>query len=200
MRLSTFFGQTLRQAPAESDSASSQMLVRAGYVRQLAAGLYSYLPLAHRSLRKIEQILREEMDAIGGQEMCMPVVHPAELWQQSRRWYQIGPEMGRFKDRRGRDLVLAMTHEEVVTDLCKTEIKSYRQLPQMVYHIQTKFRDEPRARGGLIRVREFVMKDSYSLDIDAEGLHKQYIAHYNAYHRIGARVGLRLMAVQSDPA
>lgn len=199
MRLSQFFGQTLREAPSESDSASSQMLVRAGYIRQLASGLYSYLPLAHRSLRKIEQILREEMDAIGGQEMCMPVVHPAELWQQSGRWYEIGPEMGRLKDRRGRDLVLAVTHEEVVTDLCKTEIRSYRQLPQMVYHIQTKFRDEPRSRGGLIRVREFVMKDSYTLDLDADGLHKQYISHYNAYHRIGARVGLNLVAVQSDP-
>ena len=199
MRLSAFFGQTLRQVPTESDSASSQMLVRAGYIRQLAAGLYSYLPLAHRSLRKIEQILREEMDAIGGQEMCMPVVHPAEVWQQSGRWYQIGPEMGRLKDRRGRDLVLAMTHEEVVTDLCKTEIHSYRQLPQMVYHMQTKFRDEARARGGLIRVREFVMKDSYTLDLDADGLHRQYVAHYDAYHRIGARVGLSLVAVQSDP-
>ncbi|MDE2833751.1 MAG: proline--tRNA ligase [Bacteroidota bacterium] len=199
MRLSAFFGQTLRQAPSESDSASSQMLVRAGYIRQLAAGLYSYLPLAHRALRKIEQILREEMDAIGGQEMCMPVVHPATLWQQSGRWYEIGPEMARLQDRRGRDLVLAMTHEEVVTELCRTEVRSYRQLPQMVYHMQTKFRDEPRARGGLIRVREFVMKDSYSLDLDADGLHRQYIAHYNAYHRIGARVGLDLVAVQSDP-
>ena len=175
------------------------MLVRAGYVRQLAAGLYSYLPLAHRSLRKIEQILREEMDAIGGQEMCMPVVHPAELWQSSGRWYEIGDEMGRLKDRRGRDLVLAMTHEEVVAELCKSEIKSYRQLPQMVYHMQTKFRDEPRARGGLIRVREFVMKDSYTLDLDFAGLQKQYEAHYDAYYRIGARVGLDLVAVQSDP-
>lgn len=199
MRLSNFFGQTLREAPSESDSASSQMLVRAGYVRQLAAGLYSYLPLAHRSLRKIEQILREEMDAIGGQEMCMPVVHPAELWQSSGRWYEIGDEMGRLKDRRGRDLVLAMTHEEVVAELCKSEIKSYRQLPQMVYHMQTKFRDEPRARGGLIRVREFVMKDSYTLDLDFAGLQKQYEAHYDAYYRIGARVGLDLVAVQSDP-
>ncbi len=175
------------------------MLVRAGYIRQLAAGLYSYLPLAHRSLRKIEQILREEMDAIGGQEMCMPVVHPAELWQSSGRWYEIGDEMGRLTDRRGRDLVLAMTHEEVVTNLCKTEIKSYRQLPQMVYHMQTKFRDELRARGGLIRVREFVMKDSYTLDVDLAGLQKQYQAHYDAYYRIGARVGLSLVAVQSDP-
>ena len=199
MRLSKFFGQTLREAPSESDSASSQMLVRAGYVRQLAAGLYSYLPLAHRSLRKIEQILREEMDAISGQEMCMPVVHPAEIWQESGRWYEIGDEMGRFQDRKGRELVLAMTHEEVVTTLCKSEIRSYRQLPQMVYHIQTKFRDEPRARGGLIRVREFVMKDSYTLDKDFDGLQSQYEAHYDAYHRIGARLGLNLVAVQSDP-
>lgn len=199
MRLSRFFGQTLREAPSESDSASSQMLARAGYVRQLAAGLYSYLPLAHRSLRKIEQILREEMDAIGGQEMCMPVVHPAEIWQESGRWYEIGDEMGRFQDRKGRDLVLAMTHEEVVASLCKSELRSYRQLPQMVYHMQTKFRDEPRARGGLIRVREFVMKDSYTLDTDHTGLQSQYEAHYDAYHRIGARLGLNLVAVQSDP-
>ncbi len=199
MRLSQFFGETLRESPSESDSASSQMLVRAGYVRQLAAGLYSYLPLAHRALRKIEQILREEMDAINGQEMCMPVVHPADVWQESGRWYEIGDEMGRFQDRKGRDLVLAMTHEEVVTSLCKSEIRSYRQLPQMVYHIQTKFRDEPRARGGLIRVREFVMKDSYTLDKNFEGLQSQYEAHYDAYHRIGARLGLNLIAVQSDP-
>ncbi len=199
MRLSKFFGQTLREAPSESDSVSSQMLVRAGYVRQLAAGLYSYLPLAHRALRKIEQILREEMDAIGGQEMCMPVVHPAEIWQESGRWFEIGDEMGRFQDRKGRELVLAMTHEEVVTSLCKSEIRSYRQLPQMIYHMQTKFRDEPRARGGLIRVREFVMKDSYTLDKDFEGLQSQYEAHYDAYHRIGARLGLNLIAVQSDP-
>ncbi len=198
MRLSKFFGETLREAPTEADSASSQMLARAGYVRQLAAGLYSYLPLAHRSLRKIEQILREEMDAIGGQELCMPVVHPAEIWQESGRWYQIGDEMGRFKDRKGRDLVLALTHEEVVATLCKSEIRSYRQLPQMVYHMQTKFRDEPRARGGLIRVREFVMKDSYSLDMDMEGLQSQYVAHYDAYLRIGARLGLSLVAVESD--
>ena len=199
MRLSKFFGETLREAPSESDSMSSQMLARAGYVRQLAAGLYSYLPLAQRSLRKIEQILREEMNAIDGQELCMPVVHPAEIWQESGRWYDIGDEMARLQDRKGRDLVLAMTHEEVVSTLCTTEIRSYRQLPQMVYHMQTKFRDEPRPRAGLIRVREFVMKDSYSLDQDFEGLQSQYEAHYNAYHRIGARLGLNLVAVQSDP-
>ena len=129
----------------------------------------------------------------------MPVVHPAEIWQESGRWYEIGDEMGRFQDRKGRELVLAMTHEEVVTTLCKSEIRSYRQLPQMVYHMQTKFRDEPRARGGLIRVREFVMKDSYTLDKDFDGLQSQYEAHYDAYHRIGARLGLNLVAVQSDP-
>jgi len=199
MRLSTLFGETLREVPSESDSVSSQMLARAGYVRQLAAGLYSYLPLAQRSLRKIEQILREEMDAINGQELCMPVVHPAEIWQESGRWYEIGDEMARFQDRKGRELVLAMTHEEVVGILCKTEIRSYRQLPQMVYHLQTKFRDEPRPRAGLIRVREFVMKDSYSLDQDFEGLQSQYEAHYDAYHRFGARLGINLVAVQSDP-
>ena len=175
------------------------MLLRAGYIRQLAAGLFSYLPPAWRAMRKIEQILREEMDGIGGQEMCMPVVHPAELWQESGRWYEIGDPMARLKDRRGRDLVLAMTHEEVVTSLCKTEVRSYRQLPQMVYHMQTKFRDEPRARGGLIRVREFVMKDSYTLDLDEAGLQEQYERHYDAYYRIGKRCGLDLVAVQSDP-
>ena len=198
MRVSKFFGETLRDVPAEADTASHQLLLRAGYIRQLAAGIFSYLPLAQRSLRKIEQILREEMDAIDGQEVCMPVVHPAELWQQTGRWYDIGSTMGRFKDRRERDMVLAMTHEEVVAELCRSEIRSYRQLPQMVYHIQTKFRDEPRARGGLIRVREFVMKDSYTLDLDMAGLEKQYFRHYNAYHRIGARVGLPLVAVESD--
>ena len=198
MRVSKFFGETLRDVPAEADTASHQLLLRAGYIRQLAAGIFSYLPLAQRSLRKIEQILREEMDAIGGQEVCMPVVHPAELWQQTGRWYDIDATMARFKDRRDRDMVLAMTHEEVVAELCRSEIRSYRQLPQMIYHLQTKFRDEQRARGGLIRVREFVMKDSYTLDLDEAGLEAQYFRHYDAYHRIGARVGLTLVAVQSD--
>ena len=198
MRASQIFGETLRHPPTETDIASHQLLLQAGYVRQLATGIYSYLPLAWRAIRKIEQILREEMDAIGGQEMNMPVVHPAELWQRTGRWQLIGEEMARFKDRRGHDMLLAMTHEEVVADLTRTEIRSYRQLPQLVYHLQTKFRDEPRARGGLIRVREFVMKDSYSLDRDEAGLKKQYISHYNAYFRIGARVGLSLTAVGSD--
>lgn len=197
-RLSSLFGVTLREAPAEAELASHRLLLRAGYVRQLAAGIFSYLPLGWRAARKIERILREEMDRIGGQEMNMPVVHPAEPWQASGRWYEIDDTMARFQDRRGRALLLAMTHEEVVASLAATEVLSYRQLPQLVYHIQTKFRDELRSRGGLIRVREFVMKDSYSLDLDAEGLARQYEAHYEAYLRIGARVGLELVPVRSD--
>ncbi|MCS7040845.1 MAG: proline--tRNA ligase, partial [Caldilineales bacterium] len=196
--MSNLFAQTLREAPADAELRSHQLLVRAGYVRQLSAGIFSLLPLGKRSIAKIENIMREEMDAIGGQEMEMPVVHPAELWQETGRWYQIGPEMGRFKDAGGRDMVLAMTHEEVVTDLVRNIIHSYRQLPALVYHIQTKWRDEVRSRGGLIRVREFTMKDSYSLDADWEGLDKQYWAHYQAYFNIFRRCGLEVIAVESD--
>ena len=198
MRLSHHFGSTLRETPANIEAISHQLLVRAGFIRQLGQGLFSYLPLAKRSLTKIENILRDEMNAIGGQEMTMPVAHPAEVWQATGRWYSIGPEMARFKDRKERDMVLAMTHEEVVTDLCKTEIRSYRQLPQLVYHIQTKFRDDPRPRAGLIRVREFTMKDSYSLDTDEAGLDKQYRAHYQAYFNIFNRCDLPAIAVGSD--
>ena len=198
LRLSHHFGSTLREAPANVEAISHQLLVRAGFIRQLGQGLFSYLPLAKRSLTKIENILRDEMNAIGGQEMTMPVAHPAEVWQATGRWYSIGPEMARFKDRKERDMVLAMTHEEVVTDLCKTEIRSYRQLPQLVYHIQTKFRDDPRPRAGLIRVREFTMKDSYSLDADEAGLDKQYRAHYQAYFNIFNRCDLPAIAVGSD--
>ncbi len=198
MRLSRHFGSTLRESPANIDAISHQLLLRAGFVRQLGQGLYSYLPLARRSLTKIENILRDEMNAIGGQEMTMPVVHPAEIWQATGRWHSIGPEMARFKDRKDRDLVLAMTHEEVITDLCKTEIRSYRQLPQLVYHIQTKFRDDARPRAGLIRVREFTMKDSYSLDADEAGLDRQYRAHCQAYFNIFRRCDLPVIAVDSD--
>lgn len=198
MRVSHLFGETIREAPAEAETASHQLLVRAGYVRQLATGIFSLLPLGWRAVRKIEQVLREEMDAIGGQELSMPVVHPAEIWKQTGRWQAIDAALVRFQDRTERDLVLAMTHEEVVANLAATEVRSYRQLPQLVYQIQTKFRDEPRARGGLIRVREFVMKDSYSLDRDQAGLEKAYREHYDAYFRIGARVGLPLAAVKSD--
>ncbi len=198
MRLSHHFGMTLRDAPAGAEAISHQLLLRAGYIRQLGQGLFSYLPLARRALTKIENIFREEMNAIGGQEMTMPVVHPAEVWKATGRYFSIGPEMARFKDRKEREMVLAMTHEEVVADLCKSEIKSYKQLPQLVYHIQTKFRDDPRPRAGLIRVREFTMKDSYSLDLDEEGLDKQYRAHYQAYFNIFHRCGVPAIAVRSD--
>jgi prolyl-tRNA synthetase len=196
--MSRLFGTTLREAPAGAESASHALLVRAGFVRQLGQGLYSNLPLARRSLARIEAILRREMQAIGGQELTMPVVNPAEVWKASGRWASVGAEMVRFRDRREREMVLAMTHEEVLTDLCRTEIRSWRQLPKIVYQLQTKFRDDPRPRAGLIRVREFVMKDSYSLDADNAGLEASYRAHYAAYLSIFARCGLPVIAVGAD--
>ena len=198
MRMSRLFGRTLREAPADAEVISHQLLLRAGFIRQLGTGIFSYLPLARRSLSKIEAIMRQEINAIGGQEMTMPVVHPADLWQETGRWYQIGSEMGRFKDKNDRDMVLAMTHEEVVANLARSEIRSYRQLPALVYHIQTKWRDDPRPRAGLIRVREFTMLDSYSLDLDFDGLAEQYRSHYTAYFRIFGRCGVPALAVQSD--
>ena len=198
MRLSKLFFTSLRDHPADAEMASHKLLVRAGYVRQLGAGIYSLLPLGFRVSQRIEQVIREEMNAIGGQEMEMPVVHPADLWRETGRYAKIGPEMVRFKDRSGRDMVLAMTHEEVVADLLRDLVKSYRQLPAIVYHFQTKFRDEPRSRGGLIRVREFVMKDSYSLDADAAGLDHAYDLHYAAYVKIFGRLGLETVAVGAD--
>ena len=197
-RVSSLFGGTLRHTPAEAELESHALLLRAGYVRQVAAGIFSLLPLGWRALRKIEQILREEMDRIGGQELSLPVVHPADLWQASGRWHAIDATLVRFRDRRERDLVLAMTHEEAVALHAASEITSYRQLPALVYQVQTKFRDELRPRGGLIRVREFRMKDSYSLDRDESGLERQYRAHYEAYQRIGQRTGVPLTAVRSD--
>src|SRR5688572_297718 len=198
MRLSQAFFASLRDDPADAEMASHRLLVRAGYVRQLGAGIYSLLPLGFRVQQRIEQVVREEIDAIGGQEMEMPVVHPADLWRRSGRYDKIGPEMARFKDRGGRDMVLAMTHEEVVAQLVGDLVSSYRQLPLIVYHFQTKFRDEPRARGGLIRVREFVMKDSYSVDADDAGLDRSYELHYGAYRRIFERLGLETVTVGSD--
>jgi len=196
--MSQIFGQTLRETPSEAEIASHQLLLRAGFIRQLAAGVFSYLPLARRALNKIEAIMRQEIDRIGGQEMTMPIVQPADLWQQTGRWYKIDAEMGRFKDRNGRDMVLAMTHEEVVADLVRQEVRSYRHLPRLVYHIQTKFRDDPRPRAGLIRVREFTMKDSYSLDSDWDGLDRQYRLHYQAYFNIFNHCGLPVIAVGAD--
>jgi prolyl-tRNA synthetase len=198
MRLSHLFFASLRDDPAEAEMVSHKLLVRAGYVRQLGSGIYTLLPLGYRVQRRIEQVIREEIDRIGGQEMEMPVFHPAELWKESGRYFKIGPELVRFKDRSERDMVLAMTHEEVVADLLRELVKSYRQLPAIVYHFQTKFRDEPRARGGLIRVREFVMKDSYSLDADEAGLDASYRAHHDAYTRIFDRLGLPTVSVGAD--
>jgi prolyl-tRNA synthetase len=198
MRMSRLFSQTLREAPADSEIVSHQLLVRAGFIRQLGAGIFSYLPLAHRSFGKIMAIMREEINAINGQEISMPVVQPADIWMESGRWFQIGSEMGRFKDKSNHDMILAMTHEEVVADLARGLIRSYRQLPALVYQLQTKWRDDPRPRAGLIRVREFTMLDSYSLDADWDGLDKQYQAHYQAYFRIYERCGLPTVAVLAD--
>ena len=200
MRFSRLFGRTLREAPAEAELTSHRLLVRAGMIRQLAAGIYTYLPLGWRVLHKIEGIMRQEMDAIGAQELLMPVVHPAEVWQATGR-YQApapGPALVRFRDRWGHDLVLAMTHEEVVADLLRSEVTSYRQLPLVIYHIQTKFRDEPRPRGGLVRVREFLMKDAYSCHADEADLDAFYPRIYDAYVKIFRRCGIDHVAVQAD--
>jgi prolyl-tRNA synthetase len=190
--------ETVRETAGEGEVAGHTLLVRAGYVQQLSAGVFSFLPLGQRVVRKVEAILRAEMEAIGGQEVTMPVVHPAELWQETGRWYDIGPEMVRFRDRAGRDLVLAMTHEEVVADIARKQIRSYRQLPRVLFQIQTKYRDEPRPRGGLLRTREFVMKDAYSLHASVEDLDRYYPSMHAAYARIFQRCGLRALAVQSD--
>jgi prolyl-tRNA synthetase len=198
MKMSRLFGRTLREPPASTELTSHQLALRAGLVRFLGAGLYSYLPLGWRVARKIEAILHEEMEAIGAQEMLMPVMHPAELWQATGRWESIGPALVRVQDRSGRDYVLAMTHEEVVAELARREVQSYRDLPRAVYHIQTKVRDEPRPRGGLLRVREFRMKDAYSLDADADGLDAFYPRIVAAYQRIFARCDLHPIAVEAD--
>ncbi|HYH91913.1 MAG TPA: proline--tRNA ligase [Candidatus Saccharimonadales bacterium] len=198
MRLSHLFFTTLRDDPADAEMPSHRLLLRAGYLRQLGSGIYSLLPLGKRVSDRVEQVIREEQDAIGGQEMEMPVVHPADVWRASGRYDAIGPELGRFKDRNGRDMVLAMTHEEVVGMLLADIVRSWRQLPMQVYHFQTKWRDEPRARGGLIRVREFVMKDAYSCDRDEAGLDTSYWAQHGAYVRTFERLGLDTIAVSSD--
>lgn len=196
--MSQMFGQTLREAPADAEVVSHKLLVRASFIRQLGAGVYSILPFAKRSIDKLENIMREEINAIGGQEIIMPVVNPAEVWKETNRYYEIGSEMARFSDRKGSDMVLAMTHEEVVADLTRNLVQSYRQLPVLIYHIQTKWRDDARPRAGLIRVREFTMKDSYSLDKDEKGLDKQYRAHYQAYFNIFNRCSLPTSAVEAD--
>src|ERR671911_946660 len=198
MRMSTMFGRTLREAPSGVEVAGHRLLLRAGFVRQLSAGVFSYLPLAKRSIGKIENILREEMDAVGGQEVSMPVVQPADVWKRSGRYGSTGRELVRLRDRRDREMVLAMTHEEIVAGLAASEVDSYQKLPRLVYQIQTKFRDDPRPRAGLIRAREFTMKDAYSLDRDESGLDRQYGTLYKAYFRIFARCGLPAIAVGAD--
>ena len=198
MRMSNMFSRTLREAPSGAESKGYEYLLRAGYIRQLGAGIFSLLPLGFKSTKKIENIVREEMNRIGGQEILMPVVNPGDLWKESGRYYSIDKELARFKDRVGRDMVLAMTHEEAVTDIARGEIDSYKRLPLFVYQIQTKFRDDPRPRAGLIRVREFTMKDAYSFDRDQAGLEKIYADNYRAYFRIYDRCGLPSIAVSSD--
>ena len=198
MRMSRMFSKTLREAPNGADTKGYEYLLRAGYIRQMGAGIFSLLPLGFRATQKIETIIREEMDRIGAEELMMPVVNPADIWKETGRFFSIDKEMGRFKDRNNRDMVLAMTHEEAVTDLARNLIDSYKRLPLLVYHIQTKWRDDPRPRAGLIRVREFTMLDSYTFDKDYEGLQKQYAAHYKAYFRIYSRCALPCVAVAAD--
>ena len=189
---------TRKETVSQVSIKSQELLIRAGFIRQLSAGIFSSLHLAHRSLTKIGAILRKEMNGIGGVEVSLPIVHPASLWKRTKRYQEIDESLLRFTDRAGREMVLGMTHEEVVASLAKSEISSYRQLPKLIYQLQTKFRDEARPRGGLIRVREFTMKDSYSLDTSWEALQLQYDAHYEAYLRMFARVGLPVMVIQSD--
>jgi prolyl-tRNA synthetase len=196
-RWSELFIPTLREAPADAEVASHKFLVRAGYIRQLAAGIYSYLFLGNRSFNKIMGIVREEMDKIG-QEFYLPALHPRELWEASGRWSVMGENLFRLKDRKGADLCLGMTEEEVMTDIARKELRSYKQLPQIWYQIQSKFRDEPRPRSGLLRVRQFIMKDSYSFDIDAAGLDVSYRKHHDAYCRIFDRCGLKYMVIEAD--
>jgi len=197
MRWSQLFIPTLREDPAEAEVISHKLLLRAGYIRQLTAGVYSYLFLAQRSLNRVIAIVREEMDAIGAQEFLLPALNPAEVWQESGRWDIMGHNMFRLKDRNGRDMCLGMTHEEVMTTIAKGELRSYKQLPQAWYQIQTKFRDEPRPRSGLLRVRQFIMKDSYTFDLDAAGLDVSYKKHYGAYCRIFDRCGLEYLVVEA---
>lgn len=199
MRFSKMFIPTLREAPADAESISHIMMLRAGFVRQLAAGLYIFLPLGWRVLNRINAILKEEMETIGAQEISMPILHPAEVWQQTGRWDVIGEEMFRLKDRTGRDMCLGMTHEEIMTWLASREIRSYRDLPQVWYQIQTKLRDEARPKSGVLRTREFIMKDSYSFDANEEGLEKNYQLHAGSYHKIFKRCGLKFYQVESDP-
>ena len=198
MRWSKTFIPTLRDNPADAEFPSHQLLIRGAFIRQLAAGIYSYLPLGQRTMLKITHIIREEMDAAGAQEFLLPALHPADLWQESGRWADMGENMFRLKDRAGRDLCLGMTHEEVFTEIARKEIRSYKDLPQIWYQIQTKFRDEARPKSGLLRLRQFSMKDSYSFDVDWDGLDRSYQIHRDAYCRIYQRCGLKFLCVEAS--
>src|SRR5246500_152608 len=197
MRMSKSFVPTLKEVPADAIVASHQLLVRAGYIRQLSAGIYSILPLGQRSILKITAIVREEMNAIGAQEFYLPALNPREIWEEAGRWTVMGENMFRLKDRKGADLCLAMPHEEIFTVLARAELRSYRQLPQTWYQIQTKFRDELRPKSGLLRVRQFTMKDSYSFDLDRAGLDKSYDLHDAVYRKIFTRCGLKYMVAEA---
>src|SRR5262245_50583432 len=198
MKTSKFFISTLKEVPAEAEVVSHRLMLRAGMIRRLAAGIYTWQPLGVRVLRKVETIVREEMNRAGAVELLMPVVQPAELWQESGRWQAYGPELLRFKDRHERDFVIQPTSEEVITDLARSELQSYRRLPVHFYHIQTKFRDERRPRFGVMRSREFVMKDGYSFHADYEDLEREYRNMHDTYTRIFTRLGLKFRAVAAD--
>jgi len=198
MRASRFFISTLKEAPSDAEIVSHKLMMRAGMIKRLGAGIYTYMPMGLRVIRKVEAIVREEMNRAGAVELLMPVVQPAELWQETGRWNKMGAELMRVKDRHGRDFAIQPTSEEVVTDVARTELRSYKQLPVNFYHIQTKFRDERRPRFGLMRGREFTMKDAYSFDRDVDGLKKSYQAMYDAYVRIFTRFGLEFRAVAAD--
>src|SRR5437763_6387343 len=198
MRASRFFVSTLKEAPSDAEIISHKLMMRAGMIKRLGSGIYTYMPMGLRVIRKVEAIVREEMNRAGAVEMLMPVVQPAELWQETGRWEKMGPELMRVKDRHGRDYAIQPNSEEVVTDVVRSEIKSYRQLPLNFYHIQTKFRDERRPRFGLMRGREFTMKDAYSFDRDVEGMQKSYQTMFDAYVKIFSRFGLKFRAVAAD--
>jgi prolyl-tRNA synthetase len=198
MRWSQYFIPTLREDPADAEVISHKLLLRAGLIRQLGAGIYSYLPLAQRSILKISEIIRQEMNAIGGQEFYLPALNPAEIWKESGRWTVMGDNMFRLKDRKGADLCLGMTHEEIFTDIARKELRSYKQLPQVWYQIQTKFRDEPRPKSGLLRVRQFTMKDAYTFDVDFAGLDRAFEDQRGAYCRVYDRCGLAYVIVEAD--
>jgi prolyl-tRNA synthetase len=198
MRLSQYPISTLKEVPGDAEVVSHQLMLRAGLIRRLAAGLYVWLPMGLRTLKKVEQIVREEMNRAGALEMCMPTLQPAELWIESGRWTKYGPELLRFKDRHEREFLYGPTHEEVITDIARRELRSYKQLPVNFYQIQSKFRDEIRPRFGVMRAREFLMKDAYSFDMDEAGLAESYRRMYDAYSRIFTRMGLRFRAVQAD--